>query len=253
MTPDQYLQQIFSKYAVSTGVNSPPSNAGNKIYPTIKTWGGNALKEVLFSGSYAKGTAVKGGTDVDLFISLSSTTTSTLQEIYDSLFSHLLSNGFEPRKQNVSIGIVLDGVRIDLIPAKRQDSNSNDHSLWKNKAQTWTKTNIVKHINMVSNSGRLDEIKLTKIWRNQNNLDFPSIYLELFVMDALYNKNTNQLSTNFLTVLESLTNNLRNKRIIDPSNTQNIISDDIEDATKKIISSKAFFSKTRSSWEDVIS
>lgn len=253
MTPDQYLQQILSKYAVSTGVNSPPSNAGRKIYPTIKTWGGNALKEVLFSGSYAKGTAVKGGTDVDLFISLSSTTTNTLQEIYDSLFSYLSSNGFEPRKQNVSIGIVLDGVRIDLIPAKRQDSNSNDHSLWKNKAQTWTKTNIIKHINMVSNSGRLDEIKLTKIWRNQNNLDFPSIYLELFVMDALYNKNTNQLSTNFLTVLESLTNNLKNRRIIDPSNTQNIISDDIADATKEIISSKALFSKTRSSWEDVIS
>ena len=209
MTPDQYLQQILSKYVVTTGANSPPSNAGNKIYSTIEAWGGNALKNVSFSGSYAKGTAVQGGTDVDLFISLSSTTTSTLQEIYDSLFNRLSSKGFEPRKQNVSIGIVLDGINIDLIPAKRQDSNSDDHSLWKNKTQTWTKTNIVKHINMVSNSGRLDEIKLTKIWRNQNNLDFPSIYLELFVIDALYNKNTNQLATNFLTVLQSLVDNLK--------------------------------------------
>ena len=217
MTGDQYLKSILLKYSVSTGNDSPARNTGNKIYPVIKTWDGNALEKVLFSGSFAKGTAVRGGTDVDLFISLSSTTNGTLEEIYNSLYNRLYNKGYNPRKQNVSIGIVLDGINVDLIPARKQDNVSNDHSLWKNRQKTWTKTNITKHINKIKNSGRIDEIKLTKIWRNKHNLDFPSIYLELFVLDALYGKNTNQLATNFLTVLKSIGNDLKNKTIVDPA------------------------------------
>lgn len=78
------------------------------------------MTSVFYSGSHAKGTAVKAGTDVDLFISLKSTTTNTLKDLYNSLYSYLDNHGYEPRKQNVSIGIVLDNVEIDLIPAKRQ-------------------------------------------------------------------------------------------------------------------------------------
>ena len=37
------------------------------------------------SGSFAKGTANRSGTDIDLFISLSESTPETLKEIYDSL------------------------------------------------------------------------------------------------------------------------------------------------------------------------
>ena len=245
MTAEQYLKQILLKYAVDTGVNSPVRSVGNKIYPIIKDWGGNALKEVLFSGSFAKGTAVKGGTDVDLFISMSSTTRETLQEIYDCLYAHLCHKNFSPKKQNVSIGMVLDGIKIDLIPAKKIDNVSDDHSLWKNRENTWTKTNISKHISKVKKSGRLDEIKLTKIWRNQHNLNFPSIYLELFVIDVLYGKSTIELESNMLTILESLSTDLKTKKLIDPSNSNNIISDDITDFIKNMISLQATFAKSK--------
>jgi hypothetical protein len=45
------------------------------------------------------------GTDIDLFISLSSATTNTLKEIYNSLLSMMQSNRYQPKKQNVSINI----------------------------------------------------------------------------------------------------------------------------------------------------
>lgn len=253
MTSDQYLQKILSKYAITFGENSPARNAGNKIYPTVKEWGGDALKEVLFSGSFAKRTAVKGGTDVDLFISFVPTTNETLEEIYESLYTRLSNRKFMPRKQNVSIGITLDGIKIDLIPAKKQDNISDDHSLWKNKQKTWMQTNIKKHINKVVNSGRIDEIKLTKIWRNQHNYDFPSIYLELFVIDALYGKNKNQLATNMFTVLQSLGSDLKSKRIVDPANSNNIISDDIPGITKGMISLRASADTYKKYWSEIIS
>ena len=253
MTGDEYLQQIISKHTVLVGPNSLTSKAIYKIRPVIKDWSNNCLTEIVVSGSYAKGTAVKGGTDIDLFISLNHTVSISLKEIYDSLYNKLYGSGYRPRKQNVSIGVILDSVKIDLIPAKKQDMYSDDHSIFKNKQQTWTKTNIVKHINKVQNSNRIDEIKLTKIWRNKHNLDFPSIYLELFVIDALHGKNTNQLSTNMMTVLSALAEELLTKTIIDPANTNNIISDDINQITKQVIASRADCDKDMQYWSDIFS
>ena len=44
-----------------------------------------------------KGTAIKSGTDIDFFISLSETTTETLKkEIYDKLFGRLTEKKYTP-------------------------------------------------------------------------------------------------------------------------------------------------------------
>lgn len=87
MTADEYPQQLITKYRVSTGTGSPAETAGNEIYPIIQKWAGNQLREVRYSGSTAKGTSIKGTTDVDLFVSLKSDTSNTLKEIFDSLHS----------------------------------------------------------------------------------------------------------------------------------------------------------------------
>ena len=105
-------------------------------------------------------------------------------------------NGFSVRRQNVSIGIDYNSDQIDLVPARRQSQYGNDHSLYVSKKNSWIKTNIDTHISQVSNSNRLNEIKLVKIWRNANNLDFPSFYLELVVIDALYNRTTGATELN---------------------------------------------------------
>lgn len=94
------------------------------------------------------------------------------------------------RKQNVSLGI--KGLRynsvpidVDIVPAKQQNINSNHHSLYKSKQNSWTQTNVKMHIDLVKNSGRREFIKLVKIWRECHHLEFPSINLELSVLDAL--------------------------------------------------------------------
>ena len=253
MTGDKYLQHIISKHTMLIGKNSSTYKAACEIWPVVEDWSNNYLTKITFSGSYAKGTAVKGGTDVDLFISLKSTVSNSLKEIYNSLYKRLDNDNYHPRKQNVSIGITWNEVKIDLIPAKRQDGHSNDHSIFKNKQQTWTKTNIVKHINKVQYSNRIDEIKLTKIWRNQYKLDFPSIYLELFVIDALHGKHTDQLSKNMMTVLSALAKDLKTKTITDPANTKNIISNDISRVTKQRIASQATNDRNKRYWDDVFS
>ena len=101
-----------------------------------REWANRFLVEVHPSGSFIKGTANISGTDIDLFISLSETTAETLKEVYDSLCVKLREKGYTPRRQNVSIGITVNGYSVDLVPAKRQNAFSVDHSLYRRKADS---------------------------------------------------------------------------------------------------------------------
>ena len=106
MTADAYLRTILGRERVGTTIlTSPVWTAQNALQPSIEKWAGQYLVNIQPSGSFAKGTAVTSGTDVDLFVSLSSTTKETLKEIHQSLYNRFQEDGFLPRPQNVSIGV----------------------------------------------------------------------------------------------------------------------------------------------------
>lgn len=250
MTADQYLRNVLVKYAVDSSL---AEQYKTKFEPYIRDWANGCLCELKISGSVRKGTAVENGTDVDLFISLSSTTNNSLSEIYNSLFDYMKGKGFNVRKQNVSIGVNFNSDQIDLVPSKRQSQYGNDHSLYVSKKSTWTKTNIETHISQVANSGRLEEIKLTKIWRNLHNLDFPSFYLELMVIDALKYSTKGNVATNFMKVLNYIAENITTAVYMDPSNTNNCISDQISNQEKSGIAQQAKSSASKPYWENIVS
>lgn len=252
MSGDDYLASILPKYYVNTGTGSAAYNERQILLPAIQEWAGNLLLDVAFSGSFAKGTGVRGSTDVDLFISLAPQTNNTLKGIYDSLYTHLSQKGYTPRRQNVSIGLNHNNVSVDLTPGRKHLGYTNDHSIFRNKAQTWTQTNIQAHINLIKQSGRIDEIRIMKIWRNLHNLDFPSFYLELTVLDALSGKNRNQLANNVLTVLDYLKDNFASARVIDPANSNNIVSEDLTSTGKQAISSAAAVSRNMQYWRQIV-
>lgn len=116
---------------------------------------------------------------------------------------------------------------VDLVPAKRQGQYGNDHSLYKRKTDSWTKTNIDTHIHKIKNSGRITEIVALKIWRENHSLDFPSIYLECFAIEVLSGRNLYSSADNFRFLLENIRDNINNRRIIDPANSNNILSDEL--------------------------
>jgi hypothetical protein len=245
----EYVNSVLKRYEVDPKIAIQYRSI---LLPHITEWANGYLVDVKVSGSSAKGTAVSSGTDVDLFISLTSTDNDNLKEIYESLFFYMSEKGFTARRQNVSIGIDYNSNQIDLVPGRRQSQYGNDHSLYVSKKNSWTKTNIDTHISKVSNSNRLKEIRLAKIWRNANNLDFPSFYLELVIMDALYNKTVGATDTNFLTALNFIASNIESNCYLDPSNTNNCISDQISAADKKRIATTAKNSASQKMWQDVV-
>jgi len=252
MSPDQYVESVLEKYVVPRGPNSPAERLGSAVAGPLRSWAGQQLDALKYSGSYAKETGVRGISDVDIFISLKSDTTKTLREIYNSLYELAQRQGWSPRAQNVSVGVTVISTRGDLVPGKVQAEYQNYHSVYLRKRDSWTQTNVALHVDTVHNSGRLREIRAIKIWRLLQNLDWPSLYLELFTIQALSSRSRTTLADNVLCVLRTIGTSLTSTRIEDPANTNNVLSDDLTAQEKHRIAGLAAQSARERYWEQII-
>jgi hypothetical protein len=237
---------------VDNGLQSPVRAVQKTLTPLLTTWANKFLLDIRPSGSFLKGTAVMSGTDIDLFISLSQDTKESLGEIYELLFSALTASGYAPKRQNVSLNIRVGQYSVDLVPAKRQNSHNLDHSLYKSKTGSWTKTNVYKHYFTVVAGHRQSETRLLKLWRNQKNLDFPSFYLELVVIKALEGIGDSSIANRIWTVFGYLQNSFEAARFVDPANTNNVLSDELTVVAKKAISRAAATALKEPYWGNII-
>lgn len=258
MTQNIYLESILNQYSARNLTSYLPSILTLKM--DLKNWAGSCFIETLNSGSIAKGTAISLASDVDYLVSLTSDCNSNnggLKSIYDGLHDFLKIKYYPVRKQNVSFRIKIGVLDIDITPARKHSGYTNDHWLYVSKLNTWRQTNIQKHIIDISNSGRQNEIKLLKIWRELNQIEFPSIYLEYLTLDILLGKSKDRmnLGSNFYFILEELTKEISNplrRRIIDPANSTNVLSDLLSITEKEIIKSKAKNAISQTNWNQIV-
>lgn len=193
-----------------------------------------------------------GFSDVDIFVSLKSDTPGTLKELYGNLYRFAEQQGWSPRHQNVSVGVTINGTRGDLVPGRMQAGYQNYHSLYLRKRDSWTQTNVALHVQTVHDSSRLREIRAVKIWRYLHSLDFPSLYLELFVIQTLSGRSRSTLAKNVLHALRVIGTSLSTTRVEDPSNSNNVLSDDLTRQAKETIASLALKSSREPYWGQII-
>lgn len=254
----EYLNNIILKYTPrkpSVLQNFFPSNLQIFLRPWAKAHDIN----VVLSGSTIKKTAISLSSDLDYFVELPYVCNFTLEDMYEGLYKTLSSKYSNIRKQNVSIGIKVNDLKIDITPGIKWRGNTNQYSIYKSKSETWSKTNITLHNREISESGRTSEIKLLKIWRELYRLDFPSIYLEYLLKDHILlgkNKDANCLEVNFIHTLNELAKedslNPLYFRIIDPSSSNNIFSDLINSQAKQNIIQQARKSTNERCWNNIV-
>ncbi len=254
-----YLHQILHKYRA----RDPDIYTIHELQRIIQEWASSCFVEITPSGSRAKGTAISLASDVDYLISLKSDCNENkggLRSIYDSLYVKLKKSYPTARKQNVSIRVTINNFEIDITPARKLSGNTNNHNLYVSNSNTWTQTNIHKHISDISQSKRTDEIKILKIWRELNKLDIPSIYLEyLLITNILLHKptdpmNVEKLENNVRHALNELAkdyNNPLSSRIVDPANSNNILSDLLTSVEKNRIINAAKIA-SRENWHRIV-
>lgn len=273
MSNDEFLIEVVNSYKQSVLFSGDEDRAFNELKYVVNSWFNELRKknskayfitmEIKRSGSREKGTAIKGKSDMDMFVSISDTNGYfMLRELYDDLYNYLKRYGLKVRKQNVSIGVVFKGYDIDVVPARKVNSASyvkqairyNDHYLWSNKKDNRMLTNIQKHIDLVRGSGIQNIIILLKIWKYQKQIDFPSIYLEMILIDAFekYNDFWKTFENKVLYAFDYICKNIIDKKVVDPSNSTNIISDTLSLAEKQRIKQKTKEAIDAKYWSEVV-
>lgn len=252
-----HLQNILNKYKAQDLAKHSIEIA--KLHRILTTWASTCLVDILIAGSRAKGTAIRLSSDVDYLVSLKSDCNQNqggLKRIYDSLYETLKLEYSTIRKQNVSFQLNLSGLTVDVTPARLHEGTTDYHSLYVSKLDTWKQTNINIHFNNIYYSGFRNEIKLIKIWRELNNLVFPSIYLEYLVIEILINRKFSYgLESNFLFILNEFARSSQNPltmRVVDPSNSNNILSDLLNQAEMNSIVKAAIKSVSQRFLSDII-
>lgn len=192
------------------------------LRPLLRGWRYHKyLESVTLAGSHAKGTDLKDS-DFDIFLRLSHVTPGPLAAMQTSLADHLHGH-----VRNVAVRIMHEGRFIDLVPAR-------GNVLWQARFNTWLKTDIYKQIQYVRNSGFIDEILALKIWRRRHALRFPSFLMELATIHAR--------PKDFRALLHFLATDFPTTRLLDPANSNNVVSDLLTEVEKLHISRRAAMS-----------
>jgi hypothetical protein len=101
-------------------------------------------------------------------------------------------------------------------------------------------------------ANRQDEIRILKLWRDQNGLDFPSFYLELAVTAALRRRPVGALVDNVWAALGFLERLLVPRAMLDPANAANIVSDELTSAQKRSIALAAAAARSGRPWSEIV-
>lgn len=237
---DGRLYGMLRREAVDGGEGAPVRGVQALLRPLLGRWAGVSLVDIFPSGSFAKGTANRSSTDIDVFLSLHWNTDLGLREIYERLDRVLGEAGLTTRRQNVSVRVKVNGFSVDLVPGKRHGPMTDDHSLYLRRRDTWIKTNVKKHVEWVRGTGRMAEMRLMKLWRDERGLDWPSFYVELATARALAGQVLpGTLSGNMAKVLEWVRDRLEWARLVDPANGANVVSDTLTGEEKRVVARAA--------------
>jgi len=249
---DEYISSIISKHKLPTGLDTKVYQAAHHFIPIIRRWAGGVLENIAFIGSYTKNTRVIGSTEMDFLISLDIHTCGTLNDLYENLFSYLESEKMNPKRKNFSIRLIYSNVSFELFLTRKPSADKEGNMLFNGETQACLETNVHKHTDLVTKSERMDEIMALKIWRNLHHLKFPTLYLELTVLNALFNRKKNRLEKNFLNVMDYLIDRFIDDEVRDPANHENIVSGLLTHDEKKIISDAARVTRNQADWGNII-
>ena len=151
-TVNEYLNDLLRKKSNNNGYTRNEEIVYIYMSDIINRWKQQFNKNYFLdpievkmqkSGSKAKGDAIKGKSDIDIFVSITDRNNNrTVKEYYDDLYNFLSPNFSREsiRKQNVSIGVTYAGCSIDITPGKRVNytsytSNSYDNHYIYQKTQ----------------------------------------------------------------------------------------------------------------------
>lgn len=248
-TVEQYAASVVEKYAVVPDTGSAAHRAADAVIPVVKQWGKQYLQGITLSGAYAAGTAVSMCSHADVLVVLNPVPGMGMKSVFWSLFEFLSDQELRPRTRHVSIQVQSKGLWVDVIPACRSRAG---HVLFNKKTGEPVETDVARHVHLIANSGRQQEICALKIWRERMGLDWPSLYLELTVLRALEHERFGQVADNVLAVLRYIASKFEQVVVRDAANEENVVSNDLKATEKQAIAKAARAALYDENWKKIV-
>lgn len=251
MSDEDYLSNILSQQTLNESELNILRNLRDQIENHLSVLEGSP--RFYYAGSYGKKTIIRERYDLDIVIYWPNTTQYTIKGIYDGVGKQLKKEWRVVNSKNVSWEIPFrDGFHIDVVPGRAIDDSYKEANLYRVDTGTTLKTSIKTHIDTVRNSGRRDVIRLMKLWRERKKVPFKkSFLLEMMTIEG--SKGKYLLTSQFISALEYIRDNIETAQVKDPANSSNSLSDDISTADKRRIRSIAESTLKSSNWNQVFS
>ena len=189
-------------------------------------------------GSFAKRTAIAAQFDLDVVVYFAAEARETPRELYESVEARLRAAGHVPERHNVSLRLrYTPGWHSDVVPGKAVDGDFEYARLWAAERGATRQTSLKRHI-AFARALDGDTLKLLKLWRWRNAVPVGSFVLELAAARAVRGF-TGPLEERFACVLRWMAEELEGARLVDPANSANVVSEDLEAWRKREIACAA--------------
>lgn len=254
MSGHDYLTQILAHHQIDESKIELLRSVRADIEKKLKSHYGSSIQTIRYSGSYSKGTSIDLHYDLDICIYFKHNAFYSLYDMFFDVGNLLKINypQYSLRQQRVSWGLTYRSMDIDIVPIRSIDDQTYDGYLYCSDTGSYTKTNIVKHIEYISESNSRPIIKLMKIWRNEHNLKFTSFALELLTIQALSGYISTDYADRMWAVLSYINTHVTTVSLLDPSNTANDVSKSVSYTDKFAMSVAAYASLQKKTWEEII-
>lgn len=246
MKNDEYLMAVLDSQTLAEDSSELRALRGHRatIEECLREAFGSA-PVIRYGGSQAKGTLIKESYDLDIvcyFPRDEEDAGDTLEQIYNNVKDVLSKDYFvEPKTSALRVkGLDKVDFHVDVVPGRFIEEGSYDAFLYCSSGDRCRlKTNIETHIKHVRDSGVSNAIRLIKLWRTRNGIQWKTFVLELIVIDVLAGTDGLSLEEQVRTVFEKLRDDAGSITVQDPANSGNDLTELWNDATKASVSARA--------------
>lgn len=191
---------------------------------------------VYYGGSFAKGTAVASGFDLDVVV-YGEEGGAGPRELFESVEARLRAAGHAVLRHNVALRLqYTPGWHVDVVPGRALDGSYEYADLWASERGSTRQTSLKRHIEL-ARAGDRDVVRLLKVWRARHVAPVGSFVLELAAARALRGFDGG-LDERVRRVLELLAR-LEEIRLADPANSGNVVTEDMEWGRKRRVAELA--------------
>jgi hypothetical protein len=252
MTNQEYLQSLLRTQDLTVTELTTLRNLRDQIDQQLRT-GLQKVARVYYAGSFGKKTMIREQYDLDIVVYWDKDCGYTLKEIFNGVGNVLRQHWTLVNRKTVAWELPFQsGFHIDVVPGRAIDNSFKYANLYRSDNDSSLQTSIKVHIDTVRNSGRSDAIRLMKLWRKRKNVPFKkSLALELITIDGCTGKLTSDLEGQLLATFRHIRDKILTIRLVDPANTNNILSDEISIIDKILIQNAAKAAIDAQYWSQV--